>query len=167
MKLKGLLVVFLVLAILLPLTSIFQSASIPYAAFSGTGQNTVVVAKEDYVFASILITVQPLGNVSNVQVVGGPLLPPAITLPNGTTLQVSESMTFVFTLPNTVAFPLLQYSASGPGYQVSPASPVSAQILSGQNSTVGIPSSIPGIHVYQYTVTGDAVITVHVLGVSL
>jgi len=166
MKLKGLLVVLLILTLLLPLSSIFQSASIPYASFAGSGQNIVVVAKEDYVFARVVITVQPLAIAPGVQITGGSALP-AITLPNGTTRQISAETTFVFTLPNSIVFPLIQSSASGPGYQVSPASPVSAQLLSGQNSTLGTDNSIPGIHVYQYVLTGDATITVNVLGVSL
>jgi hypothetical protein len=166
MKLKGLLVVLLILAILLPLSSIFQSASIPYASFAGSGQNVVVVAKEDYVFAKVVITVQPLASTPNVQVTGGSVLP-AITFPNGTTRQVPADTTFVLTLPNTAVFPFLQGSASGPGYQVSPGTPVSVQLLSGQNSTLAIDNSIPGIHVFQYVLTGDATITVNVLGVSL
>jgi len=166
MKLKGLLVVLLILAILLPLSSVFQSASIPYAAFAGTGQNVVVVAKEDYVFARVVITVQPLASTPNVQVTGGSVLP-AITFPNGTTRQVPVDTTYVITLSNTVVFPFSQTSASGPGYQVSPGTPVSVQLLSGQNFTLGIDNSIPGIHVFQYILTGDATITVNVLGVSL
>jgi len=166
MKLKGLLVVLLVLTVLLPLSFIFQSASIPYASFAGSGQNVVIVAKEDYVFARVVITVQPLASAPGVQISGGSVFP-AITFPNGTTRQVPVTTTFVFTLPNSMVFPLGQSSASGPGYQVSPESPVSAQLLSGQNSTLGIDNSIPGIHVYQYLLTGDATISVNVLGVSL
>ena len=166
MKLKGLLVVLLVLAILLPVSTIFQSTSIPYASFAGSGQNVVVVAKEDYVFARVVITVQPLASAPNVKVTGGFVLP-AITFPNGTTRQVQSDTTFVLTLPNTVTFPFSQSSASGPGYQVSPGTPISAQLVSGQNSTLGIDDSIPGIHVYQYVLTGDATISVNVLGVSL
>jgi len=166
MKLKGLLVILLVLAVLLPLSSIFQSTAIPYASFAGSGQNVVVVAKEDYVFARVVITVQPLSSAPNVQVGGGTVIP-TITFPNGTSRQVPVTTTFVFTLPNTAALPLSQPSASGPGYQVSPGSPVSAQLLFGQNSTLGIGNSIPGIHVYQYTLTGDAIISVDVMGVSL
>jgi len=170
MKLRGLLAVLLVLAILFPLSSIFQSASIPYASFAGSGQNVVVVAKEDYVFARVVITVQPLANDPGVQITGGSNLP-AITFPNGTTRQVPAETTFVFTLPNVSVFPLSQTYASGPGYQISPESPVSAQLLSGENSTLGmdnlIDNSIPGIHVYQYVLTGDATVTVNVFGVSL
>jgi hypothetical protein len=166
MKIRGLLILLLVLAILLPLSSMFQSASVPYAAFAGTGQNVVVVAKEEYVFARVVITVQPLANVSNVQTSGGPLPTPSITFPNGTTRQVPATTTFILTLPNSASFPL-QYSASGPGFQVSPGTPVSAQILSGENSTLGVNLQVPGIQVYQYILTGDAEISVHVLGVSL
>ena len=177
MKLRALLVVLLILTIMLPLSFIFQSASIPYASFAGTGQNVVVVAKEDYVFARVVITVQPLANIPGVQITGGSVLP-AITFPNGTTRQVPVETTFVFTLPNSLALPLSQSSASGPGYQVSPESPVSVQMLSGQppvsaqsssgeNATLGVLFSAPGIHVYLYTLTGDATISVNVLGVSV
>ena len=166
MKLRGLFILLLVLAILLPVSSIFQSASVPYAAFSGTGQNVVVVAKEDYVFARVVINIEPFVNGSNVVVNGGSILPTAITFPNGTTRQVPVATTFVLTLPNSAVLPFSGYSASGPGYRVSPATPVSAQILEGQNSTTGLDLP-PGIHVYQYVVTGDAEVTVQVLGMSV
>ena len=170
MKIKGLLVILLVLAVLLIGSTAFQSASIPYASFAGIGQNVVVVAKEDYVFARVAIEVQPLSSSPNVQITGGSTLP-AIILPNGTTIQVPVARTFVFTLPYSVALPLTQTSASGPGYQVSPGSPLSAQLLSGQNATqaamatLGI--SVPGIGIYEYVLTGDATISVYVEGISL
>ena len=167
MKLRGLLVVLLVLAVLLVASTSFQSASVPYASFAGIGQNVVVVAKENYVFARVAITVQPLASVANVNITGGSVLP-SITFPNGTTLQVPVTTTFVLTLPNSVIFPFLSQSgASGPGFQISPSSPLSAQLLSDQNSTLGVDNSIPGIQVYQYILTGDATISVYVSGVSL
>ena len=167
MNLKGLLIVLLVLAILLPVSSIFQNVGVPYSVCSGTCQNVIVVAKEDYVFARVLITVQPFVNGSNVVVHGGGIIPTAIAFPNGTIRQVPSATTFVITLPNSVVLPFSQSYATGPGYQVSPGSPVSAQIVEGQNSTSGPSLQIPGIQIFQYVVTGDAAVGVQVLGVSL
>jgi hypothetical protein len=167
MKTRGLLVLLLILAALIAATSAFQSASVPYASFAGTGQNVVVVAKEDYVFAKVLIEVQPLANESGV-LVQGPSTPPTVTFPNGTSRTVTAAATFVLTIPNSAAIPFQAYSASGEGFSISPSSPVSVQFLSAVNSTVpAYYQGIPGIHVFLYQFSGDATISVQVWGVSL
>ena len=167
MKAKGLLVLLLVLAALIAATSAFHGASLPYASFAGTGQNVVVVAKEDYVFARILITVGPMADESNVAVQGASTQP-VITFPNGTSRMVSAPTTFVLTIPNSVVLPFGAYSASGEGFNISPSSPVSVQFLSAGNSTSSaFYQGIPGVHVFLYEFSGDATISVQVWGVSL
>jgi len=164
-KVRGLLVVILVLAILLPISSIFQSAYLPSVAFAGIGQNVVVVAKEDNVYARLLLTVQPLGNESNVTVVGGSFQPPTLVFPNGTSRQVNSTTTFSMTLPNRVVFLFGAVSASGPGFSLSPSSPISVQFLGNQNFTSFPGVSIPGVEVFPFTISGDAQITAQLLGV--
>jgi hypothetical protein len=165
MKVRWLLIILLVFALLLPLSSIFHSASLPTAAFAGIGQNSIVIAKEDNFFAKVSITVQPLSSEPGVSVTGGGFLPATITFPNGSKVDVPSTKTFVVVLPNTEV--ISSTSASGPGYDVSPSNPVSIQILSDQNATLMPGESIPGVHVFEYTVAGDAQISALVSGVIL
>lgn len=167
MKLKGLLLLLLLLALLFPLSTLFSSASVPDSQYVGIGNSVVVVAKENYVYARVEITVQPLANNTGVVVVGEPLEPVILTLPNGTAIKVTKDTTYTFILPNGVlSNPAV--GAAGPGYDVSPSSPLSVQFVSGQSATYAeIGGPIPGINIIQYTLSGDYGVSVSALGVSL
>ncbi|MGP8125910.1 MAG: hypothetical protein ACLQEQ_08650 [Nitrososphaerales archaeon] len=164
MKLKGLLLLLLLLAVLLPLTAIFQSASVTETGYAGIGNSVVVVAKESYVYARVQILVQPLVNNTNVVVYGGQIQPARFTFPNGTSVTVTKPTTFTIVLSNDAFIGAPATWATGPGYTVSPGSPLSVQVLSGQNATS---NSIPGIDMFHYTVSGDYELSVQALGVSL
>jgi len=166
-KIKGLLILLLVLALLLPLSSLFHTASVPSAESIGIGQNVIVVAKEDNVFARVSITVQPLVNGSGVIEYGGPFHPGVITFQNGTSITVTTPRTFLITLPNTGLVVLGGTYASGLGYDVSPSNPLSLQVLSDQNATLLLGGPIPGIQVYEFTLTGDIQFSAQALGVVL
>jgi hypothetical protein len=168
MKLKVLLVLLLIVAVLLPLTSIFQSASVSQFGYSGIGSSVVVVAKESNVYARVEITVQPFVNNTNVVVQGGSIQPTTLTFPNGTTVAVTRATTFDIVLPNSVIFNFGSPSAGGFGYSVSPSRSISLEVLNGLNATYGPASSgAPGIDIFQYTVTGDYELSVQALGVSI
>ena len=168
MSIRSLLLLLLLLALLLPLTSIFHSASVSEAGYAGTGNSIVVVAKESYVYARIQIVVQPLENNSNVVIRGGQVSPVMFTFPNGTSVAVRTSTTFTVILSNEVFLGAFTTSAGGPGYDVSPANPLSVQVLAGQNATSSsVVGGIPGIDIYQYTLSGDYELSVQALGMSL
>lgn len=167
MKLRGLLLLLLLLAILIPLTSLFQSASVPEFGYSGIGNSVVVVAKENYVYARVQITVQPFVNGTNLMVYGGGIQPALFTFPNGTSVTVTKPTTFTIILSNE-AFIGQASSASGPGYDISPGSPLSVQVLSNQNATSNsIIGGMPGISIFQYTLSGDYELSVQAFGMSL
>jgi hypothetical protein len=167
MKLKGLLLLLLLLAIMLPLTSVFHSVSVSESGYSGIGNTVVVVAKESYVYARIQIVVQPFENNTNVVVYGGQIQPVTFTYPNGTSTTVTQPRTFTVILSNEVFIDELAPGAGGPGYNVSPSNPLSVQVLSGQNAASGPALGVSGIDMYQYTLTGDFELSVQALGVSL
>ena len=167
MKLKGLLLLLLLLAILLPVTTMFSSASVLGPPSLGIGSSVVVIAKESYVYVRVELVVQPLVNNTNLVVHGGTLVPPTLTFPNGTTVVVTEPTTFTIILPNSV---LIGFAgeAEGPGYDVTYSQPVSLQILSNQNATSApLSSGLPGLEIFQYTLTGDYEVSVSALGVSV
>jgi hypothetical protein len=168
MKLRGLLPLLLLLAILLPLTTLFQSTSVSESGHAGIGNSVVVVAKENYVYARVQIVVQPLENGTNVIVHGGPTLPVTFTFPNGTSVKVTKPTTFTIILSNEVFFTLGSVGAGGPGYNVGPGQPLSVEVLNDQNATSNsIIGGIPGIDILQYAVSGDYQLSVSALGVSL
>jgi hypothetical protein len=168
MKLKVLLGLLLIAAILLPLTSIFQSASVAQFGYSGIGSSVVVVAKESNVYARIEITVQPLVNNTNVVVQGGSIQPVTLTFPNRTVVAVTRATTFDIVLPNSAIFNFGSPSAGGFGYDVSPSRSISLEVLNGLNATYASAiGGIPGIDIFQYTVTGDYELSVQALGVSI
>lgn len=167
MKLKGLLLLLLLLALLLPLTSLFTSTNIPESGYAGIGNSVVVVAKESYVYARVQIEVQPFANNTNVVVYGGQIEPTRFTFPNGTSVMVKRATTFVVILINT-AFIGYTSSASGLGYSITRSTPLSVQVLSGQNSTsIPVLGNIPGIDIFQYAVSGDYELSVQVFGMAL
>lgn len=168
MKLRGLLLLLLLLAILLPLTSIFHSVGVSETGYAGIGNLVVVVAKESYVYARVQIAVQPLENNTNVVIHGGQIQPVRFTFPNGTSVAVIQPTTFTIILSNEVFIGALATSAEGPGYNVSPGNPLSVQVLSGQNATYNsVVNGAPGIDTFQYTLSGDYELSVEALGVSL
>jgi len=168
MKLRGLLLLLLLLAILLPLTTLFQSKNVPESGHAGIGNSVVVVAKENYVFARVQIVVQPLENGTNVIVHGGQTQPVTFTFPNGTSVMVTKPTTFTFILSNEVFFTIGSVGAGGPGYNLGPGQPLSVQVVDNQNATSNsIIGGIPGIDILQYTVSGDYQLSVSALGVSL
>lgn len=164
MSLRSLLLLLLLLAVLLPLTSIFQSASFPEVGYAGIGNSVVVVAKESYVYARVQIAVQPLQNNTDVVVYGGQIQPTRFTFPNGTSVTVTQPTTFTIILSNEVFIGQGATWATGPGYSVSPGSPLSIQVLNNQNATY---NPVSGIDMFQYTVSGDYELSVQALGVSL
>jgi hypothetical protein len=167
-KLRGLLLLLLLLAILLPLTSMFHSVSVPQSGYVGIGNSVVTVAKENYVFARVQIYVQPLVNNTNVVVHGGQLQPVRFTYSNGTSVMVTQPTTFTIILSNTAWIGELAPQAVGPDYNVSPGSPLSVQVLSGQNATSSLAvGGVPGIDMFQYTLSGDYEFSVQALGMSL
>ncbi len=168
MNLRGLLLLLLLLALLLPLTSIFHSAAVSEAGYAGIGNSVVVVAKENYVFARVQIVVQPLENNTNVVVHGGQIQPTRFTFPNGTSVTVDQPTTFTIILSNEAIIGVSASSAGGPGYNVSPDNPLSVQVLPGQNATSSsVVGAIPGIDIFQYTLSGDYELSVQALGMSL
>lgn len=174
MKLRGLLLLLLLLAILLPLGSLFHSADLPEAGYVGTGSLVVVVAKESYVYARLQIVVQPMENgpqgipEASGAATQGLVQPTEFTFPNGTSVAVTQTTTFTIILSNN-AFIGESVSWETGQISVSPGSPLSISVLNGQNATsssavLGQPN---GIDVFEYRVSGDYDLSAQALGVSL
>ena len=157
MKLKILLLLLLLVAILLPLSSAFQTAGVSQFGYSGIGSSVVVVARQSDVYARIEITVQPLVNNTNV-VICGAIQPVTSQFAkrcchHGDRTNRRSTSSYLVTVSST------QDSTSPPsgqGFDVGPGHSISVQVLNGQNATSGlIIGGIPGIDISQYTLSGD------------
>jgi len=172
MKVRGLLLLVLVLAIMLLLTSIFHYETVATTGYAGSGYTVVDVAKESYVYARVEILVQPdiLYNATTTMCCVYSRV--SFTYPNGTSVTLNSPTTITVVLPNTLALGSLSPSAGGPDYYVTPASPLSVQVISRQNeSSISTQRAdeapVPGIDFYQYVLKGDFELTVQAFGVSL
>lgn len=161
MNVRGLLVLVVILILVSPSLLLFLSVPSTQYQSGVAGNSVIVIAKEDYVYVRVLITIQP--NMGT---------PVQFTFPNGTSTLIPYGgayQTETVVLPNTVFYSFSSNSAAGPGYDVSPSH---ALDISFQNSTA-IPVSgalneeISGIHVFEVLINGSAFVSVQALGVSL
>jgi len=169
MKLRGLLLLLLLLAVLLPMTSAFHYASVPNFGYAGIGSSVVVVAKEDYIYARIQIVVQPLENNTNVLIHGGLAQTVGFTYPNGTTVTVTRPTTFTIILPNSAFFGEAVSWETGQ-ISIGPGNPLGISVLTGQNATAFDMTKLSppqGVEITQCSVSGDYDLSVQALGVSL
>ena len=164
MKFRLLLVLILILILVAPTLALFHAPppSVYQTTASG-GSSVVVIAREDYVYARVVVTIQPDGLNQTA----------AITFPNGTAVTITNKWTETIVLPNTIYFSPENNGIDGPGYHVYGSQPLDVEFLSGQNATNFLgpsqPSQVPvkGIDVYYIAIDGQAMVTTQVLGVSL
>lgn len=161
MKIKSLLVLLLILALLVPVLSSFyftQFSGATYQSQSG-GNSILLITKEAYIYARVQVTIVPdQGNA----------VPVTITLENGTTLTVNGTRTYSFVLPNSVTFSLVRAGTGGPGFSLTPATPIAGAVLNG-NDTYGYTGylGMVGIDAFYLQIKGFAQVSVSVMGVSL
>jgi hypothetical protein len=165
MKIRGLMVLVLILVLVTPTLSLFQStAPVSYQTGASGGSSVIIIAKEDYVYARVLITIQPdSGYAGNVV---------TMTFPNGTTIAITGPHTEAIVLPNTIYYSFSSVAAGGQGFSVSSGHPLDVSLQSGQNATDFLlygSSQVPieGIHVFSLLINGTATVEVQELGVSL
>jgi len=164
MKIRGLMVLILILILVAPTLSLFQSSPPDNYQTGVSGNSVVIIAKEDYVYARILITIQPdLGIGEN---------PVMVTFPNGTSIAITGSQTEAIVLPSTVYYSFSSVETSGQGFSVSSGHPLDVSLQSGQNATQFLlfsssPVPIQGIHVFHLLINGTAEVQLQALGVSL
>jgi hypothetical protein len=161
MRIRWLLVLVLILILIAPTLTLFQSPP-PYSyQTSASGSSVVVIAKEDYVYARVLITIQPDG-INQMA---------TVTFPNGTSTTITGSHTESIVLPNTIYYTFSDVATSGEGYFVSGGHPLDVTVLTGENATnfllFDAPVPISGIHVFHLVVDGAVMVQTQVLGVSL
>jgi hypothetical protein len=164
MKIRGLMVLILILVLVAPTLSLFQSSPPDNYQAGISGNSVVIIAKEDYVYARVLITIQPdLGIGEN---------PVTVTFPNGTSIAITGSQTEAIVLPNTVYYSFSSVTTDGQGFSVSSGHPLDVSLQSGQNATqfllyASSPVPIEGIHVFHLLINGTAEVQLQALGVSL
>jgi hypothetical protein len=162
MRIRWLLVLILILILIAPTLSLFQSP-VPISYETGpSGSSVLVIAKEDYVYARVLVTIQPNGLNQSV----------SVTFPNGTSTTIQGSHTESIVLPNTIYYTSEDVGTSGEGYSVYGNHPLDVSFLSGQNATDflmfnAILVPFKGIHVFYFVIDGPAMVSVRALGVSL
>jgi hypothetical protein len=173
LKVRTVLVLLLILALVLPVSFSFYSTQFSGFAYP-TGESTssvVVVLKESYVLARVQVTVDPQVGVQ-VRLQNGTtvtLSPSAsVRFENGTTRTLTSPETFSFILPNTVTFSLERAGTSGPGFSLDPSTPIAGGVLTG-NDTQDIEGwqGLSGIDTFYFQVTGYAQISVTALGMSV
>lgn len=162
MKIRGLLVLVLVLTLLAPTLTLFQAPPPALYQTSASGSSVIVIAKEDYVYARVLIMIQPDGlNQTST-----------LTFPNGTSITIEGPRTESIVLPNIIYYTLEDVGTSGEGYSVLGSHPLDVSVLSGQNATNFLlfdSAQVPfkGIHVFYLVINGAAMVQTSVLGMSL
>jgi hypothetical protein len=173
LKIRTVLVLLLILALMLPVSYSFYSTQTSGFAYQ-TGVSTpsvVVVLKESYILARVQVTIDPqVGVQAKLQNGTIVTLSPSASLhfENGTTRTLTSSETFSFVLPNTVTFTLERVGTSGPGFSVDPSTPIAGGVLTG-NDTQDIEAwqGLSGIDTFYFQVTGYAQISITALGVSV
>lgn len=173
MKIRTVLVLLLILALVLPASYSFYSTQFSGFAYQ-TGKSTpsvLVILKEAYILARVEVTIDPQVGVQ-VKLQNGTIVtlsPSAsVQFENGTTRTLTSPETFSFILPNTVTFSLERVGTSGPGFNVDPSNPIAGAVLTG-NDTQDIEGwqGLGGIDTFYIQVTGYAQISVTALGVSV
>ncbi len=162
MRIRWLLVLILILVLIAPTLSLFQSPAPSFYQTGASGSSVIVIAKEDYVYARVQITIQP--NSLNQSA--------TVTFPNGTSTNIEGSRTESIVLPNTIYYTFEGVGTSGEGYSVYGNHPLDVSLLSGQNATQFLTYNaalVPakGIHVFYLVIDGEAMVSISVLGVSL
>ena len=157
-------VLILVLIVVTPTLTLFQGAP-PVSYQTGiSGSSVVVIAKEDYVYARVLLTIQPDSGEGANSV--------TVTFPNGTSVAITGSRTESIVLPNSIYYSFSSVAASGQGFSVSSGHPLDVSLQSGQNATDFLQfgsAQVPigGIHVFHLLIDGFATVEVQALGASL
>lgn len=172
MRVRTVLVLLLILALLLPVSYSFYSTQFSGFAYptAGSTPSIVIVLKESYVLARVQITVDPqVGVQARLRNGTYVTLSPSATVQfeNGTTKTLTSAETFSFVLPNTVTFSLERTATSGPGFSIDPSNPIAGAVLTGNNTQIGGLLGISGIDTFYLVVSGYAQITVFALGVSV
>jgi hypothetical protein len=160
-KIRGLLVLVIILIVIAPTLSLFETSP-PSDYQTLSGNSVIVVAKEDYVYARVLITIQP-----DFGLGGNPV---TLTYPNGTISTVTGARTESIAFPNTEYYTFSSNGAGGPGYVVSSAHPLYVALLTGQNATEFLEdenSDFQGVSVFHVLINGTASFELQELGVSL
>ena len=173
MKIRTVLVLLLILALVLPASYSFYPTQFSGFAYQ-TGTSTpsvVVVLKEAYILARVEVTIDPQLNVQ-ARLQNGTMvtLSPSASVhfENGTSRTLTSTETFSFILPNTVTFSLERVGTSGPGFSVDPSNPIAGAVLTG-NDTQDVAGwqGISGIDTFYFQVTGYAQVSVTAVGVSV
>jgi hypothetical protein len=161
MKIRTLLVLLLILALILPLLSSFYFTQFNGDTFQTQGgvNSVLLITKEAYIYARVQVTISPQP---------GSTVPVILTFENGTTLAVVGSHTYTFILPNSVTFSLVRAGTGGPGFSLSTATPIAGAVLNA-NDTYGYTgySGMTGIDAFYIQITGFASVNVDAMGVSV
>ncbi len=162
MRIRWLLVLILILVLIAPTLSLFQAPAPSFYQTGGSGSSVIVIAKEDYVYARVQITIQPNGLNQTA----------TVRFPNGTSTTIGGSHTETIALPNTIYYTFMDVGTGGEGYSVSGNHPLDVSFLGGQNATQFLTYNdalVPakGIHVFYLVIDGAAMVSIRVLGVSL
>jgi hypothetical protein len=173
MKIRTVLVMLLILALILPLSySFYSTQSFSFTYQTGSTPSVVVVLKESYVLARVQITVDPQVGVE-VQLQNGTYvtLNPSATVQfeNGTTRTLTSQETFSFVLPNTETFAWENVGTTGPsGSNLDSGNPIVSGLLTGNDTqSLGFWQRTAGIDTFYVQVTGNAQVNVIALGASI
>jgi len=163
MRTRWVLVLVLILLLVAPTLTLFQSPPPSFYQTGDSGSSVLVIAREDYVYVRVLVTIQPDGVNQSA----------SVTFPNGTSTTVQgAARTESIVLPNTVYYTFEDVGTSGEGYTVFGNHPLDVAFLTGQNATEFLtydaaPVPAKGIHVFYLVIDGAAMVSTRVLGVSL
>ena len=185
MKISFVLGLLLVLVVLLSSLNLFYVPSGSGNVISGGPSMLVVVAKEDYVFARVELSIQPY-------LVGNQRM--SITFPNGTVRPIIAATKIDIVLPNTLYYTLRSVSSGAPSCistgiaepgcikvlatteaqtcYATPSQPLCVSVLSVESPTSSYATTsvpIDGIHAFQYLINGTGAVDVQTRawGVSL
>jgi len=172
LRVRTVLILLLILALILPISySFYPSAGYGFAFQNGTTPSVVLVLKESYILARVQITIDPQVGVQ-VRSQNGTtitLSPSAsVQFENDTTVILTNPETFSFVLPNTVTFSLVRAGTSGPGFNIDASNPIAGTVLTGNDTQdLGGWQGLTGIDTFYLKVTGYAQVSFTALGVSV
>ncbi len=155
------------IAVLLVALLLELSAFSGFHQFGGSGNiaiggsSTLVIAKASYSSARVEVSVWPEYAPNGTSLV-------TLTFLNGTTRPVTSNLDFVVNLPGK--FTLGSTFGTGPGYSVSPQTPVNGSIVnSGLLGPFGARGAleVPGLDFFAMQVDGHALIWYRVWAISL
>lgn len=162
MKVRLFLVLVLILILVAPAFALFHTPPPSTYQSPASGSSVVVIAREDYIYARVILTIQPDGQNQTA----------TLTFPNATAVTITNRQTETIVLPNTIYFSTYDTGIYGDGYHVYGNQPLDVSLLTGENATNFLtsysgPVPLQGIRLYYVAVDGEAMISTQVLAVSL